>query len=140
MLSSGAGGFSPSLWYIFMLALLVVFFTYFYTAIQFDPERQAEMIQRQGGFIPGIRPGRATVKLPGAHPQPHHAARLRCTWPSVTVLPSLFGYLVRDVPVGLESGVSILIVSGCGPRDHEADREPADDAQLRGLPQLIGSR
>ena len=37
--------------------LLVVFFTYFYTAIQFDPERQAEMIQRQGGFIPGIRPG-----------------------------------------------------------------------------------
>jgi preprotein translocase subunit SecY len=53
------GGFSPSLWYIGVLALLVVFFTYFYTAIQFDPERQADMIQRQGGFIPGIRPGRA---------------------------------------------------------------------------------
>ena len=61
LLSSSGGGFSPSLWYIFVLALLVVFFTYFYTAIQFDPERQADMIQRQGGFIPGIRPGRATV-------------------------------------------------------------------------------
>ena len=50
--------------YILMLGLLVVFFTYFYTAIQFDPERQAETIQRQGGFIPGIRPGRATVRAP----------------------------------------------------------------------------
>ncbi|TDI53217.1 MAG: preprotein translocase subunit SecY, partial [Acidobacteria bacterium] len=56
MLSTSGIGFSPSLWYIFLLAFLVVFFTYFYTAIQFDPERQADMIQRQGGFIPGIRP------------------------------------------------------------------------------------
>ncbi|KAA3640864.1 MAG: preprotein translocase subunit SecY [Armatimonadetes bacterium] len=109
MLSSSGGGFSPSLWYIGVLALLVVFFTYFYTAIQFDPERQADMIQRQGGFIPGIRPGRATVNylshvlsritLPGA-------AYLAV----VTVLPSLFGWY-WDVPVGL-SGVSIIIVAG----------------------------
>jgi preprotein translocase subunit SecY len=109
MLSSSAGGFSPSLWYIGVLALLVVFFTYFYTAIQFDPERQADMIQRQGGFIPGIRPGRATVNylsfvlsritLPGA-------AYLAV----VTVLPSLFGWF-WNVPVGL-SGVSIIIVAG----------------------------
>jgi hypothetical protein len=40
-----------------------VFFTYFYTAIQFDPVKQAEMIQRQGGFIPGVRPGRQTEQL-----------------------------------------------------------------------------
>jgi preprotein translocase subunit SecY len=109
MLSSSAGGFSPSLWYIGVLALLVVFFTYFYTAIQFDPERQADMIQRQGGFIPGIRPGRATVNylsyvlsritLPGAS---YLAV--------VTVLPSLFGWY-WNVPVGL-SGVSIIIVAG----------------------------
>jgi preprotein translocase subunit SecY len=109
MLSSSAGGFSPSLWYIGVLALLVVFFTYFYTAIQFDPERQADMIQRQGGFIPGIRPGRATVNylsfvlsritLPGA-----------MYLAVVTILPSLFGWW-WNVPVGL-SGVSIIIVAG----------------------------
>ena len=110
MLSTGGtGGFSPSFWYIMVLAVLVVFFTYFYTAIQFDPERQADMIQRQGGFIPGIRPGRATVNylsyvlsritLPGA-----------LYLALVTILPSLFGWW-WGVPVGL-SGVSIIIVAG----------------------------
>jgi preprotein translocase subunit SecY len=112
MLSSSGGhggGFSPSLWYIGILALLVVFFTYFYTAIQFDPERQAEMIQRQGGFIPGIRPGRATVNYLS-----HVLARI--TLPGalylalVTILPSLLGWW-WGVPVGL-SGVSIIIVAG----------------------------
>jgi len=109
MLQSGASGFSPSLWYIFLLALLVVFFTYFYTAIQFDPERQADMIQRQGGFIPGIRPGRATVNYLS-----HVLSRF--TLPGamylalVTILPSLFGWWF-GVPVGL-SGVSIIIVAG----------------------------
>ena len=109
MLSSSGVGFSPSLWYIFILALLVVFFTYFYTAIQFDPERQADMIQRQGGFIPGIRPGRATVNYLS-----HVLSRI--TLPGalylalVTILPSLFGWF-WNVPVGL-SGVSIIIVAG----------------------------
>ncbi len=109
LLSSSGGGFSPSLWYIFVLALLVVFFTYFYTAIQFDPERQADMIQRQGGFIPGIRPGRATVNY-----LQHVLSRI--TLPGamylavVTVLPSILGW-VWGVPVGL-SGVSIIIVAG----------------------------
>ena len=51
-----------SWWYVFMFGLLIVFFTYFYTAIQFDPARQSDMIQRQAGFIPGIRPGSATTK------------------------------------------------------------------------------
>ena len=87
----------------------MVFFTYFYTAIQFDPERQAEMIQRQGGFIPGIRPGRATVNYLS-----HVLARI--TLPGalylalVTILPSLMGWF-WGVPVGL-SGVSIIIVAG----------------------------
>ncbi len=109
MLSTSGVGFSPSLWYIFILALLVVFFTYFYTAIQFDPERQADMIQRQGGFIPGIRPGRATVNYLS-----HVLSRI--TLPGamylalVTILPSLFGWW-WNVPVGL-SGVSIIIVAG----------------------------
>ncbi len=110
LLTTGSsGGFSPSLPYIIILGLLVVFFTYFYTAIQFDPERQAETIQRQGGFIPGIRPGRATVR----HLE-HVLSRI--TLPGslylalVAVLPSFLGWLM-DIPVGL-SGVSILIVAG----------------------------
>jgi preprotein translocase subunit SecY len=109
LLSSGAGGFSPSSWYIVVLALLVVFFTYFYTAIQFDPERQADMIQRQGGFIPGIRPGRATVQY-------LEYVLSRITLPGalylalVTVAPSILGWW-WGVPVGL-SGVSIIIVAG----------------------------
>ena len=109
LLSSSGGGFSPSIWYILVLALLVVFFTYFYTAIQFDPERQADMIQRQGGFIPGIRPGRATVNY-------LQYVLSRITLPGalylavVTVLPSILGY-IWNVPVGL-SGVSIIIVAG----------------------------
>ncbi|MEN8041768.1 MAG: preprotein translocase subunit SecY [Actinomycetota bacterium] len=109
MLSTSGAGFSPSLWYIFTLALLVVFFTYFYTAIQFDPERQADMIQRQGGFIPGIRPGRATVEYLS-----HVLSRITLPGASylalVTILPSILGY-IWNVPVGL-SGVSIIIVAG----------------------------
>jgi preprotein translocase subunit SecY len=95
--------------YIIFLGVLVVFFTYFYTAIQFDPERQAETIQRQGGFIPGIRPGRATVR----HLE-HVLSRI--TLPGslylalVATLPSVVGWL-WNIPVGL-SGVSILIVAG----------------------------
>ncbi len=41
---------------------LVVLFTYFYTAITFDPEEIAKNLQRSGGFIPGIRPGEATTE------------------------------------------------------------------------------
>lgn len=45
--------------------LLVVAFTYFYTAVVFDPFKIAENLQRQGGFIPGIRPGTATAEYLG---------------------------------------------------------------------------
>ncbi len=101
---------NPVSWgYIIAAALLVVFFTYFYTAIQFDPVRQAEMIQRQGGFIPGIRPGSQTsryleqilsrVTLPGA-----------LFLATVAVLPSIVANIM-NVPIGF-GGISILIVAG----------------------------
>jgi preprotein translocase subunit SecY len=62
--------------YIGIYALLILFFSYFYTAIAFNPQQQADVIRKQGGFIPGIRPGPPTerylakvlnrITLPGA--------------------------------------------------------------------------
>jgi len=42
---------------------LVVIFTYFYTAVTFDPKSISENIQKQGGYIPGIRPGHPTSQF-----------------------------------------------------------------------------
>lgn len=56
------GLFNPSGWfYNGLYFLLVVGFTYFYTAVVFNPKKIAEEIQKYGGFIPGIRPGNPTA-------------------------------------------------------------------------------
>lgn len=103
----GAGQLSVSWWYIGILFALIIFFTYFYTRIQFDPEQQADMIKRQGGFIPGIRPGRETerylafvlnrITLPGA-----------IFLGTIAVLPSIAG-AIWNIQIAF-SGVSLLIV------------------------------
>jgi preprotein translocase subunit SecY len=46
-----------SFFYAFIYAILIVFFTYFYTAISFNPQDVSDNMKKQGGFIPGIRPG-----------------------------------------------------------------------------------
>ncbi|MBI2068951.1 MAG: preprotein translocase subunit SecY [Candidatus Yanofskybacteria bacterium] len=51
------------LWYSTFYFLLVVLFTYFYTAVTFDPKSISENIQKQGGYIPGIRPGPMTAQF-----------------------------------------------------------------------------
>jgi preprotein translocase subunit SecY len=103
------GSGAVSWWYILILFSLIIFFTYFYTAIQFDPEKQAEMIQRQGGFVPGVRPGRQTSK--------HLSFILnRITLPgsiflaTIAILPAIAG-AVWSISIAF-SGVSILIVVG----------------------------
>jgi len=53
--------FQNQLFYAVMYFILVVLFTYFYTAVTFDPQAIADNIQKQGGFVPGIRPGRNTA-------------------------------------------------------------------------------
>ncbi len=49
-----------SMFYSFIYALLIIFFTYFYTAIAFNPKDVADNMKKQGGFIPGVRPGKPT--------------------------------------------------------------------------------
>lgn len=51
--------------YIIAYFALIIFFSYFYVAIQFDPMEQAENMKKYGGFIPGIRPGRPTAEYLG---------------------------------------------------------------------------
>ena len=69
--------FQPnSILYVVLYGLLIVAFAYFYTAISFDPHQQADYIRKNGGYIPGIRPGAPTerhlqsilnrITLPGA--------------------------------------------------------------------------
>ena len=58
-----AGAFSDmtGFWYNFTLSVLVIVFTFFYTAIIINPQMMADDMKRNGGFIPGVKPGKATV-------------------------------------------------------------------------------
>jgi preprotein translocase subunit SecY len=49
--------------YSIVFALICIFFTYFYTAIVINPREMADTMKRQGGFIPGVRPGKQTVEF-----------------------------------------------------------------------------
>ncbi len=50
-------------WYNFTFAILIIVFTYFYTAITINPTQMAEDMKKNGGFIPGVKPGRKTVEF-----------------------------------------------------------------------------
>lgn len=54
---------NPSILYMLIYFLLVVGFTYFYVSVTFKPDDIADTIQKRGGFIPGVRPGKATAAL-----------------------------------------------------------------------------
>ena len=72
LIGQNAGGFatslttlfSPSGWpYVIGQSILILFFTYFYTAVTFNPVDQADNLKKYGGFIPGVRPGRPTAEF-----------------------------------------------------------------------------
>ena len=101
----------PDNWvYILLYGLLIVGFAYFYAAITFDPHQQAEIIRKQGGYIPGIRPGLPTEKhlqgilnritLPGA-----------LFLATIALLPSLFlaVWKITNYPF---AGTTLLIAVG----------------------------
>src|SRR5207237_6039 len=67
--------------------ILIIVFTYFYTAVSFDPDDVSDNIKKYGGFVPGIRPGRPPTELPTSIPEPRTLARAslrppRARWPS----------------------------------------------------------
>jgi preprotein translocase subunit SecY len=94
---------------------LIVFFTYFYVSITFNPEERADDMKRYGGFIPGIRPGRPTAEY-------LQYVLSRITLPGsiylglVAVLPNLFLSITQqgqnqNFPFG---GTAVLIMVGVG--------------------------
>jgi preprotein translocase subunit SecY len=50
-------------WYNFTFAILIILFTYFYTAVSVNPNQMAEDMKRNGGFIPGVKPGKKTAEF-----------------------------------------------------------------------------
>jgi preprotein translocase subunit SecY len=99
-----------SIFYIGIYGMLIIGFAYFYTAIAFDPAQQAENIRKQGGFIPGIRPGPQTERYLGR-------ILSRITLPGalfiafIALLPSLL-LAFADVKNFPFAGTSILIAVG----------------------------
>lgn len=82
--------------------LLVVGFTYFYTAVVFDPEKIADEIKKNGGFVPGIRPGKATV------------AYLNYVLVRITLLGAIFLGAIAILPAMAQAltGVTSLSLGG----------------------------
>jgi preprotein translocase subunit SecY len=97
--------------YIAIYGTLIIFFAYFYTAITFDPAKQADTIRKQGGFIPGIRPGPQTER---------HLAKIlsRITLPgalfiaTIALIPALLLVLWGVERFQGFGGVSMLIAVG----------------------------
>jgi preprotein translocase subunit SecY len=100
----------PGTWlYFVLLSILIIFFTYFYTAIIFNPVDIAENLKKQGGFIPGVKPGAKTAEYVDA-------VISRITFPGaifltfIALLP-MFILDMINVPFTF-GGTSLLIVVG----------------------------
>ena len=105
--------------------LLIVFFAYFYTSMVFNPEDTASNIQKQGGFIPGIRPGKATVDY-------IRSVIRHITLPggvfiaAIAVVPTIIFFFTGNNLVQAFGGTSILIMIGVA-----LDTMAKVDSQLR---------
>ena len=91
--------------------VLIVFFAYFYTSMVFNPEDTSDNLRKQGGFIPGIRPGRATTEY-------IRNVLRRITLPgglfiaAIAVIPSILFYFTGNQLIQAFGGTSILIMIG----------------------------
>lgn len=109
-----ADWFAPTSWASLILEFgLIVMFSFFYTAVQFNPTEQAENLKKNGGFIPGVRPGRPTAQY-------LDRVMTRLTLPgalflgTIAIAPTIFiKYGGFSQAVGqVLGGTSILIVVG----------------------------
>ena len=101
-----------SLLYNIVFALLIIAFTYFYTAITLNPTQMAEDMKRNNGFIPGIKPGKDTADY-------IETVMSRITFPGslfiafIAIMPALAGLLnVQDAFAQFFGGTSLLILVG----------------------------
>src|SRR3989344_5242074 len=87
-----------------IFALSVLLFTYFYTAVTFDPDQISSNLQKQGAFVPGIRPGRPTSDF------------LSKILTRITLLGALFLGFIAVLPVIMQgvTGVAALTIGGTG--------------------------
>ena len=99
-------------WINWLLTLaLVVFFAYFYTSMVFNPEETSDNLRKQGGFIPGVRPGSATTQY-------IKNVINRVTLPGglfialIAVVPSILFYFTGNQLIQAFGGTSILIMIG----------------------------
>ena len=100
-------------WYLLVEGALIIVFTYFYTAVQFNPVDQADNLRKYGGYVPGIRPGPPTAQY-------LDRVLTRLTFPGalylalVAVLPSLFirYFGFSQATAGALGGTSVLIAVG----------------------------
>jgi preprotein translocase subunit SecY len=102
--------FSPNGWhYVLGETIFIILFTYFYTAVTFNPVDQAENLRKYGGFIPGVRPGRPTAEF-------LDRILARLTFPgalflaAIAALPTIL--IDQTGATFLFGGTSILIVIG----------------------------
>ncbi|RLE12522.1 preprotein translocase subunit SecY, partial [Candidatus Aerophobetes bacterium] len=106
-----AGWLSPgAIPYYILYAMAVIFFTFFYTAVVFNPVEISNNIRRYGGFIPGLRPGRPTAEY------------ITAVLTRVTFMGALFFAFIAIVPILINQelmynsfpfgGTSILIAVG----------------------------
>jgi preprotein translocase subunit SecY len=99
--------------YLSIEAFLIIIFTYFYTAVQFNPVDQADNLRKYGGYIPGIRPGAPTAQY-------LDRVLTRLTLPGsiylalVAVLPGIFIHYFNFSQATSRAlgGTSVLIVVG----------------------------
>jgi len=102
-IASGVSDFlSNQLYYGIIYFLLVVLFTYFYTAVTFDTEKTSENLQKSGAFIPGFRPGEATST---------HIGEILSR---ITLVGALFLGSIAILPIIMQwaTGITTLAISG----------------------------
>jgi preprotein translocase subunit SecY len=127
--------------YIMTEIIMIYFFAYFWTTVQFQPKEMANQLRDYGSFIPGLRPGKRTADY------------LEKVMMRITYVGAAFLCIVAVVPTAISASMSIplqitaflggtglLIVVSVAPRHGAAHRGQPADAELRRLPQRPGQK